>query len=249
MIRTIIIDDEQHNIANLKALLAKYCPAVDVVATASQAAEARTKLIQLKPDLVFLDIHMPGENGFDLLKSLGECSFEVIFATAFNEYGIMAIKFSALDYLLKPINSTELIAAVEKAEKAIKAKKHNSRLENLLHLLEKSQADMNERIALPTLKETFLIPVKDIVRCESSNNYTTFFLIDGTQHIISRPIYEYEELLNPYGFVRCHQSHLVNKHHIKSILNEDGGYLIMEKSGVKVPISKQRKNKIKAIFN
>lgn len=249
MIRTIIIDDEQHNIANLKALMTKHCASVEVVATASNAAEARTKLLQLKPDLVFLDIHMPGENGFDVLKSLGECSFEIIFATAFNEYGIMAIKFSALDYLLKPINVAELVAAVEKAEKAISAKKHNSRLENLLHLLEKSQADANERIALPTLKETFLIPVKDIVRCESSNNYTTFFLIDGTQHIISRPIYEYEELLDPYGFIRCHQSHLVNKHHIKSILNEDGGYLIMEKSEVRVPISKQRKNKIKAIFN
>lgn len=248
MIRTLLVDDEKHNLANLKALLSKHCPTVEALATASNAEEARTKLIQLKPDLVFLDIHMPGESGFDLLKSLGECPFEIIFVTAFNEYGIMAIKFSALDYLLKPINVAELIAAVEKAEKAIRAKKHNSRLENLLHLLEKSHADVNERIALPTLKETFLIPVKDIVRCESSNNYTTFFLIDGTQHIISKPIYEYEELLDPYGFIRCHQSHLVNKNHIRSILNEDGGYLIMENSGVKIPISKQRKYKIKAAF-
>jgi two-component system LytT family response regulator len=191
---------------------------------------------------------MPGESGFDLLKSLSECPFEVVFVTAFNEYGIMAIKFSALDYLLKPINTTELVAAVEKAEKAIRAKKQNIRLENLLRLLEKPQADINERIALPTLKETFLVPVRDIIRCESSNNYTTFFLINGVQHTISKPIYEYEELLESYGFIRCHQSHLVNKNHVKSILNEDGGYLVMENTATKVPISKQRKNLIKSVF-
>lgn len=249
MIRTVLVDDEKHNLTNLRALLNKHCPTIEVLGAASNAEEARKLVLQTNPDLVFLDIHMPDENGFDLLKSLPECSFEVVFVTAFNEYGILAIKFSALDYLLKPINVSELIHAVEKAEKAIKAKKQNIRLENLLHLLEKSRTDTYERIALPTLKETFLVPVCDIIRCESSNNYTTFFLVSGIEHTISRPIYEYEELLESYGFIRCHQSHLVNKSHIKSILNEDGGYLIMQNSTTKIPISKQRKNRIKAILN
>ena len=248
MIRAVIIDDELNNISNLNALLRAHCSGVAVVATATCADKAREYILQLKPDVIFLDIYMPDESGFDLLRSLDKFDFEVVFVSAYDEYGLLAIKFSALDYLLKPININELKAAVSKIEKSVDAKKRNTRLENLFHLLDKQQHDINERIALSTLKETHLVPVKNIIRCESSNNYTTFFLLNGTEYVISKPIYEYEELLKPYGFIRCHQSHLVNKIHVQSILNEDSGYLILEGTTKKIPISKQKKNAIKSYF-
>ena len=248
MISAIIVDDEPINISNLQALLARNCKEIDVIGTATSADEASALILTLKPDVVFLDIEMPGKNGFDLLKSLPAPDFDVVFVTAYDAYGIMAVKFSALDYLLKPINITELKNTVARIEQSVSTKKQNARLHNLLYLLDRKHPDENQKIALPTQKETFLVPVKDIIRCESSNNYTTFFLTNVTQHLISRPLYEYEELLGPYDFIRCHQSHLVNKMHITSILNEDSGYLIMDYTTQKVPISKQRKSDIKALL-
>lgn len=248
MIKAILVDDEPINIGNLTALLAQHCPQVEVIASATSADQAKALIVDLKPDVVFLDIQMPEKNGFDLLKSISEPGFEVVFVTAFDEYGVTAIKFSALDYLLKPINVAELKTAVNKVEEAVSDKRKNSRLENLLQLLDRQQLNEDEKIALPTQKETFLTPIKDIVRCESSNNYTTFFLTNGHSHLISRPIYEYDELLAPYGFIRCHQSHLVNKKHVRSILNEDSGYLVMDHGGIKIPISRQKKALVKSLF-
>ena len=245
MITAILVDDEQINIDNLQALLSRHCPEIEVVGMANDTNHAEELIHIFNPDVVFLDIEMPGKNGFELLKSLNAPKFEVVFVTAYDSYAIMAIKFSALDYLLKPINITELKNTVKRIEHSVNAKKQNLRLDNLLNLLDKKQIDDNQRIALPTLKETFLVPVKDIVRCESSNNYTTFYLTNGLAHLISRPLYEYDELLVPYGFIRCHQSHLVNKIHVTSLLNEDSGYLIISSSNYKIPISKQRKSAVK----
>lgn len=248
MINAIIVDDEPININNLKALLTRHCQEIDVIATAVNADEARVNIQELKPDVVFLDIEMPGENGFDLLRSLKDPDFDVVFVTAYDTYGIIAIKFSALDYLLKPINITELKNTVNRIEQSVNTKKQNSRLNNLLHLLDKKYPDESQKIALPTQKETYLVPVKDIIRCESSNNYTTFFLVNGSEYLISKPLYEYDELLSPYGFIRCHQSHLVNKVHVTSILNEDSGYLILNYTIRKIPISRQRKSSIKFLL-
>lgn len=248
MISAIIIDDEPINIDNLQALLARHCKEIAVVGTAVSADEAKELILELKPDVLFLDIEMPGKNGFDLLRSVSEPDFDVVFVTAYDAYGIMAVKFSALDYLLKPINIAELKSTVGRIAESVNAKRHNARLNNLLKLLDRTSPDENQKIALPTLKETFLVPVKDIVRCMSSNNYTTFFLTNGTEHLISKPLYEYDELLSPYGFIRCHQSHLVNKAHVTSILNEDSGYLIMNYTNQKVPVSKQKKSSIKALL-
>ena len=249
MIRAILVDDEPINISNLQALLTRHCPAVEVVANATSVDEAREEIINLKPDVVFLDIEMPGKNGFDLLKSLHEPDFEVVFVTAYDAYGVMAVKFSALDYLLKPIDIQELKATIDKLERTVETRKQNARLANLLSMLDNGKADGNAKIALPTQRETYLVPVKDIVRCESSNNYTTFFLNDGSARLISRPLYEYDELLTPYGFIRCHQSHLVNKLHVTSLLNEDSGYLVMNHGAHKVPISKQRKSHVKSLLS
>ncbi|MFC4209822.1 response regulator [Pedobacter petrophilus] len=241
MIRTIIIDDEEMNVNNLQALLHQHCPEIEIIATAQSAQEARHLVKTFNPEVVFLDIEMPFENGFDFLRSLDNLEFEVVFVTAYDVYGIKAIKFSALDYLLKPINVKELKSAVQKIISSVGKKKQHTRLANLFSLLEDKHIDVRAKIALPSLKETYLVPIHEIVRCFSSNNYTTFFLTDGTEHLISKPLYEYDEMLTPYGFIRCHQSHLINKAHVTRILNLDSGYLVLNYSEQHIPIAKQRK--------
>jgi two-component system LytT family response regulator len=240
----IIIDDEQNNITNLQQLLQKHCPMVKVIATAMNADEGFNLIQRHHPDIVFLDIQMPGKNGFELLQSLPAYNFEVIFVTAYDQYGIQAIKFSAIDYLLKPISIEELQQAVDKAQKKLEQKKQNLQLQNLIDLLKHSHQKEEHRIALPSAKETRFIQTQYIVRCESNNNYTTFFLSNNEKIIVSRPIYEYEEILKDYGFIRTHQSHLVNKKYIRSWVKEDGGYLLLQ-DATQIPISKQKKELIK----
>lgn len=238
-ITAVLIDDERNNLDNLHQLLNTYCSEVQVVATAGNADEGRRIILEYQPDLVLLDIEMPGKNGFDLLRSLPQYDFEVIFVTAYDQYGIQAVKFSAIDYLLKPINPDELQSAINKVISKNRFKKQNFQLENFIRIFQQQKED--QRIALPTQKETRFIPTGDIVRCESSNNYTSFVLVNAEKIIVSKPIYEYEELLSNYGFIRCHQSHLVNKKFIKSLIKEDGGYLSME-NGEQIPVSRAKKD-------
>ncbi|MXV15039.1 LytR/AlgR family response regulator transcription factor [Hufsiella ginkgonis] len=243
-IRAILIDDELPNLDNLGAMLAAHCPEVEITATARNAADGARLITLHRPDLLFLDIQMPGKNGFDLLRELPDRDVEVIFVTAYDQHGIQAIKFSAIDYLLKPVNSAELKEAVNKAVIRLDHKQKNRQLENLLALIDGRRDRNSHRIALPSQKDTRFVPVRDIVRCESSNNYTTFYLLTGEEILVSRAIYEYEELLVDYGFVRCHQSHLVNLDHVLSLVKEDNGYLLME-GGRKVPLSRQKRDGIK----
>ena len=240
----VIIDDEQNNIDNLRSLLAEYCPQVDVVAGAGNAAEGKSSILQYSPDLVFLDIQMPGKNGFDLLQSLPNYDFEVIFVTAYDQYGIQAVKFAAIDYLLKPIDTDELKRAVEKVFLKSRQKKQNLQLENLLQLLHHRQKKEEHRLALPTAKEIRYVRTADIVRCESSNSYTSFYLYNGEKLLVSRPVYEYEEVLKDYGFIRCHQSHLVNLKYVKSWVKEDGGYLYLEDK-TEIPVSRNKRELVR----
>ena len=244
-ISAVIIDDEQNNIDNLSILLQQYCPQVEIIGQATNADEGEKIIQLLYPDIVFLDIQMPGKNGFELLQSLKVHSFEIIFVTAFDQYGVQAVKFSAIDYLLKPINTEELRNAVHKAIYRSAEKKQNKKLENLVELLSNRKQKYLHRIALTSAKETRFIQTENIIRCESSNNYTTFFIIGGERIMTSKPIFEYEEILADYGFIRCHQSHLVNKKHIKSWIKEDGGFLLLE-DNTKVPISRLKKDYIKS---
>lgn len=240
----LIIDDEQNNIDNLKLLLNQYCPNISIINHAKNAFEAE-KIINLKkPEIIFLDIQMPEKNGFQLLQSLPNHNFEIIFVTAFDQYGIKAIKFSAIDYLLKPIDIEELKAAVQKAIVRIQEKKQNQHLDNLIQILQNKQEKEHHRIGLSTSKETRFVKTGEIIRCEASNNYTTFYLEEGEKIITSRPISEYEGLLNTYGFIRCHQSHLLNKKFIKSISKQDGGYLILFDNST-IPISRTKKELVK----
>lgn len=243
----IIIDDELNNIENLQNIIIKYCNEIIVLDTATNADSAYEKIISLQPDLIFLDIQMPGKSGFELLKMFSEINFEIIFITAYDKYGIQAIKFSALDYLLKPIVVDDLKTAVEKAQKRIARKNQNLSIENLLEFIKRGQNE-SPKIALPTSNEISYVKTDEIIRCEAYDNYTYFFLNDGSKILVSKPLKEFSEILLPFNFLRTHQSHLVNIQFIKSYLKEDGGKLLM-KDLTKIPISRQKRTIVKNALN
>lgn len=243
MITAVIIDDEANNIENLQLIIGQYCPDVHIAATAENAPDGIMIINKHQPDLVLLDIQMPEQSGFDLLSALPDIKFEVIFITAYDKYGIQAIKFSALDYLLKPINIQEFKQAIAKARQRIQDKKKNYSIENLLEYVRTGTKE--PKIALPTLKETMYVKITDVIRCEAANNYTTFYLQNHEEVIVCKTLKEFADLLKPHDFIRTHQSHLVNLHCVKSYLKEDGGTLLLENLQ-KVPISRQNREMVKA---
>jgi len=241
--KALIVDDEASNRENLQQLLQVYAEDVHVCAFAETVADALVAIKQHQPQLVFLDIQLHAQTGFDLLKQLSEINFEIIFITAYNQYAIQAIRFSALDYLLKPIDIDELTAAIDKARKAIQQKHKNERLGYLLEYLKDENKAM-PRIALPMLGETRYVNIADIVRCQADNTYTLFVLNNGEQILVSKTLKEYADMLTGHNFIRTHQTHLVNKTFIKSWLREDGGSLLLTDQ-TKIPISKLNREKVK----
>ena len=239
----VLIDDEISNLENLRTLLEKYCPQVSIMATAQRVDEAVGMIEKYLPDLVFLDIQMGNQTGFDVLKRLPTRNFEVIFVTAHDQYGIQAVKFAALDYLLKPVDIEELIHAVNKAEHKLAAQIQTSQLDFLLQQL-KMPAVGQGKIALQMQSEIRYVGLSEIIRCEADNTYTHFFLSSGERILVSKSLKEYADLLRPNGFLRTHQSHLVNPKYVKSWLKEDGGVLLLI-SGEKVPISKPNREMVK----
>lgn len=242
-IKAIIVDDEINNIENLQLIIHQYTTGIEVADTAQSVDAALPIIAQHQPDLLLLDIQMPEKSGFDLLRSIKQINFEVIFITAYDKYGIQAIKFSALDYLLKPIKIDEFKAAVEKAKQKIASKKQNLNIENLLQYLKAGNREV-PKIALPTTKEILYVKVTDILRCEASNNYTTFYLTNSEQILVSQTLKEFAQLLKPHNFIRTHQSHLVNVNSVKSYLKEDGGTLLLNNLQ-KIPISRQSREMVK----
>lgn len=244
--RAILIDDELANLENLQVLLSKNCPAIKVVSVAHNIEDAFEKVSLHQPDLLFLDIQMGKNTGFDLLNKLPGKAFEVIFVTAFDNYGIQAVKFAALDYLLKPVDPDELIAAVSKAEDRIASRNNSEQLNFLLSQIKRTEPNI-PKIALPQQHEIRYVAINDIVRCAADNTYTFFYLANGEKILISKPLKEYSDLLKPQGFVRTHQSHLVNPKFVKSWLKEDGGILSMN-NGDKIPVSKPNREMVKNIL-
>lgn len=247
MIEAIIIDDEKNNIENIHSILRKYCPYINIVGTALNGIEAKKIIQSKKPGLLFLDIQMPGLTGIELLKDLQPFEFEVIFITAYDQYAIQAFKFSAVDYLLKPIDKDELVSAVSRAVERIESKKQNIHLDHLLQVL-KQQNKADHRIALSTLKETRFVFTREIIYCESSNNYTTVYLEAGEHLLVSKPIFDFEELLTDYGFIRCHQSFLVNLQYVRSLKKSDGDSLLLQ-NNTELPVSRAKKDAVKKALN
>lgn len=248
MIKAVIIDDEKNNIENIASLLLKHELPVTIVGTATSADDAISTIADTDPDLLFLDIQMPGKNGFDVLKALPHYQFEVIFVTAFDQYGIQAVKFSAIDYLLKPVSPEELKIAVLKVEAKLNQRRQNVQLENLMDLIKNKDAKKDHKLALASTKEIRFVNTDEIIRCESSNAYTEFYLTDGKNIMVSKPIFEYEEMLTNYDFIRCHQSHLVNSRFIKSLVKEDSGYLLLT-DDTRIPISRGKKENVLKALN
>jgi len=241
--KAILIDDEISNLENLRALLQKHCPQVNILATAQNVNDAVDAIEKHWPDLVFLDIQMGEHTGFDVLKTLPKRNFEVIFVTAYDHYGIQAVKFAALDYLLKPVDIDELITSVNKAAQKLASQIHTSQLDFLLQQLIKPETNVST-IALPMQNEIRYIPLSDIIRCEADNSYTHFFMANRDKLLVSKSLKEYADLLRPNGFLRTHQSHLVNPKYVKSWLKEDGGILLLT-TGQKIPVSKANKETVK----
>lgn len=241
--KAILIDDEISNLENLRTLLEKHCPQVSIMATAQNINDAVDIIEKHSPDLVFLDIQMGEQTGFDVLKLLPTRNFEVIFVTAYDQYGIQAVKFAALDYLLKPIDIEELINAVNKAEHKLTAQIQNLQLDFLLQQLKKPETNVS-KIALQMQSEIRYVALSEIIRCEADNTYTRFFLSSNEKILVSKSLKEYAGLLRPSGFLRTHQSHLVNPKYVKSWLKEDGGILLLT-TGEKIPVSKPNKDTVK----
>lgn len=240
-----IVDDEPAAIESLKRLLQLYCPALQIAGTAMHTKEAADFLGNNTVDILFLDIKMQGETGFDLLKQLEGHRLHLIFVTAYDEYGIQAIKFSATDYLLKPVNPTDLIAAIHKVN--TQKRIQQEQLTMLVQSHEQQKNHQQKRIALAGQNEIKYVAIDDIVCCKADNSYTIFFIADSKTGItVSRPIAEYESLLQPYGFIRVHQSWLINTGKLDSFQKKDGGYLLMINK-MQVPVSRQRRHLLKEL--
>jgi two-component system LytT family response regulator len=244
MIKAVIIDDEPRSIKILSAMLQNYCPEVFVAGTAHRAREAETLIRQIQPDLVFLDIEMPHANGFEILDRFRPLPFEVIFVTAFNNYTLKAFRYSALDYLLKPVSIVELQEAVRKAVRNIQLKNVNVQLENFLQSLKAPSLRM-QKIALPGKEGVILVPILDIIRCEARREYTSFIIKSMEKIISSKNITENEKLLPEDTFFRVHNSHLVNLNYVRVYHRGRGGHVEME-DGSKIEVASRRKDELLA---
>lgn len=240
-IRALIVDDEAANRENLAGLLHRYCPQVQVIGQASTNEEALDQINTLNPDLVFLDVRMPGGDIFSMLEQVKDIRFGIIFVTAYDEYAFRAFQFNALDYLLKPVDIYKLIDSVNRATDAINLKEENLRLKNLVDNQKRHEQD--KRIALPQDDKIDFIPIRQIIRCQAESNYTRFILENHREILVSHTLKDFEAALESCGFIRTHQSHLVNLNHIQTLIKRDGGYLKMS-DGSSVPISRSRKEEL-----
>ena len=238
MLNCIVVDDESKSRESLKILIEDFCEGVTVKALCQDVTEALQAIAEHKPDVVFLDIQLQRETGFDLLNQLKDVEFEVIFTTAFSEYAIKAFKFSAIDYLLKPIDIQELRLALSKVEKR-KGNVMSERLQQLLQNLRSGVSD-NYKLALPTSDGLVFVKVGEILYCQASSNYTEITLTDGRKYIVSRTLKEYEDMLAEQNFYRIHHSYLINLNEIKKYVRGDGGYVIMN-NDKSLDVSKRKK--------
>jgi len=237
-IKVLIVDDEINGRENLRAVLQTYCPEVEIVGEANSAMSAIELIQELKPSLLFLDIEMPGGDGFKVLEFFKKPNFQVVFVTAYDQYAIKAIRFSALDYILKPIDIMLVKAAIDRHQQA---KEEDTRLQQFID--NKQLPNSNKRIALPLVDKIHFVEVQHIISCKGEGSYTTIFTTEGKKYLVSKPLIEYEDILADYGFLRTHKSHIVNRSHISTFIKSDGGYLLMS-DGSNIPVSRRKKEAV-----
>jgi len=238
MIKAIIVDDEPYCISVLFTLLQKYCPEVELLASCSSGAEALKAIQNLQPDLVFLDVEMPRMNGFEMLEQLPSVDFHLVFTTSYDQYALKAIRFSAIDYLLKPIDREELQKAVQKVKQHFQ-RPMTQQLEILLQKIAQPSPAIS-KVALPTMDGLQMVSVNSIISCESDSNYTIVLLKDKQKLVVSRTLKDIEEMLEDHSFARVHHSHLVNLNEIEKYMKGEGGYLIMS-DGSSIDVSRSKK--------
>jgi len=239
MIKTVLVDDEIDSIKVLQRLLSAYCPDVMVVGKADGVETGLHVIQTTKPDLVILDIEMTHGNAFDLLNQLQPIDFQVIFVTAFDNYAIRAFKYSAVDYLLKPVDIDDLRGAVERAGRKVQGRSFIDQMETLLYNVETFQLTQ-QKMAVPTLTGLVFIPIKDIMRFEAKGSYTSIYLTNTEEIVATRNIKEYEDLLPDAIFCRVHNSHIINLHKIQKYHKGRGGYIIME-DGSNIEVASRRR--------
>ena len=237
--KTILVDDEPDGIRTLKKLLELNCPEIEIAATCSNAVMAKQKLEELKPDLVFLDIRMPGKSGLEMLTELTVKDFEVIFVTAHNEYMLQALQFSAVDYLMKPVDEDRLVEAVERVRKRLGLERNADQAETLIHNIHKAGHPLEMRLCLPTQKGFTIVKLEEIVYCEAKRSYTAFHFVDNKSILVSKPLFDYDRLLTNI-FLRVHKSFLINILHVKEYQRGEGGTIIMS-DGAEIEVSRRKK--------
>ena len=245
-ITAILIDDEKSCLRNLESKITEYCPELKIVAVAEQPAEAIFLIRHHKPAVIFLDIEMPNMNGFRMLGELEDYTGEIIFTTAYSHYTIDAIRFNAFDYLMKPVVIEDLQAAVRRLGKQL-APHTGERLDVLRSALSRPHTQ-DDRIAVPTGDGLELLQVRNVVRIESSSNYSRIFFIDGRSLLVTRLLKEFEEMLRPYHFFRVHNIHLINLSYVRKYVRGDGGKVIME-NGDEIDVSRRRKDEFLKLIN
>lgn len=235
-LKVIIVDDEKFSRENLSTLIIEYCPDLEVVGTAASAKAARNLVYEVEPDVIFLDINMPNENGFDFLSSLPDRDFSVVFASAHNEYGIQAVKAEAIDYLLKPIDINELQSTARKLVEATRKRVKNQEDH------EKQDSPGSSKVAKIIINHSqgfSIITLNEIIRLEGDSNYTKIYVKNDAPIITSKTLKELQEILQEDYFYRIHKSHIINLNFLKEYSNEDGGYAIMSDNS-KIMISRRR---------
>lgn len=250
MIKAVLIDDDINLREGMKGLLSLYAPDISIIGEADSVASGVETLSRLNPQVVFLDIQMNDGTGFDMLEKLaeiqGKINSHIIFITAYEHYAIKAFRFSALDFLLKPVNPDDLEKVIDKIRNVLEKDNDYSHIDLLLENIRK-KADNFKRIALSNSDGIHLLDISDIIRCESDDNYTKFFVKNRKTILISKTLKEYEELLTEHDFVRIHQSHLINLAYVKQYVKKDNGFVLMT-DGSQLPISQRKKEHIQAVL-
>ena len=250
MISAILIDDDINLRNGMKGLLKRYAPEINIIGEADSVISGVEAMVSLNPQVVFLDIQLNDGTGFDILEKItslkGTTKAHIVFITAHEQYAIKAFRFSALDFLLKPVDPDELQKVILKIKIEIEKNDSSSHIDLLLENIRK-KVDNFKRIALSTSEGIHLFDVSDIIRCESEDNYTKFFIKNSKPILISKTLKEYEELLSEHGFERIHQSHLINLNYLKSYIKKDGGYVVMADDS-HLPISQRKKERLQEIL-
>lgn len=239
--KAVIIDDEPNAVELLILRLAQCCPQVEVAEGCTSSVKGVAAIRRHQPDVVFLDIEMPQMNGFQVLEAVEDLSFALIFVTAYDRFALKAFKYSAIDYLLKPIDTQELTRAVKRVEKQLPTQKEQ--VQHLKAQLGQLGKPLPGKIALPYQNGVTFVELKDVIYCESDSSYTTFHLTDGKHYLVTKPLREIQEMLEERGFLRIHRQYIINLDHIKKFFKGEGSYLVLT-NGQSIPVSRQHRERL-----